>query len=81
MARSIHVRLDDTGESHLAVLRAQGLNDSDAVRAALREAAARRVSRAALRAEAAALAANEQDVAEMRAVSEELDDLAPPGID
>jgi Arc/MetJ-type ribon-helix-helix transcriptional regulator len=81
MARSIHVRLDDAGESHLAVLKAQGLNDSDAVRAALREAAARRASRSALRAEAAALAANQEDAAEMLAIREELDELAPPEID
>lgn len=81
MARSIHVRLDDAGESHLAIIKSQGLNDSEAVRAALREAAARRASRSALRAEAATLAANHEDAAEMLAIRYELDELAPSDTD
>jgi Arc/MetJ-type ribon-helix-helix transcriptional regulator len=74
----LHVRLDDSSQSDLDLLKAQGLNDSDAVRTALREAAERRRSRAALRAEAAALAADEADRAETAEVRELMDTLAPP---
>jgi hypothetical protein len=42
VARSIHVRLDDASEAALDIIRAGGLTDSEAVRTALREAAARR---------------------------------------
>jgi hypothetical protein len=51
VARSLHVRLDDGSEAALDVIRAEGLTDSEAARTALREAAARRRSRSAVRAE------------------------------
>ncbi len=77
MARSIHVRLDDTAEDALSILRATGMSDSEAVRAALRESAAQRRTKSALRAEATRLAADPVDRAEMRAVMELMEELAP----
>ncbi|MEA2129076.1 MAG: hypothetical protein QOJ85_1967 [Solirubrobacteraceae bacterium] len=81
MARSIHVRLDDAADDALRVLRTGGLTDSEAVRAALREAGERRRTRAALAAEAAALAADRDDRAEARRVRELMAELAPDPAD
>lgn len=79
MARALHVRLDDDSELALSVVKARdGMNDSEAVRAALREAAERRRTRAALREEVARIAADEAEQREIRAISEEMDELAPP---
>lgn len=77
MARSLHVRLDDATIAALAVVRAEGLSDSEAVRTALREAAARRRVRSTLRDEARRLAADETDQEEMRLVREQMAELAP----
>ena len=77
MARSIHVRLDDSSAAALAVVRSEGLSDSEAVRTALREAAARRRARSALRDEVRRVAADEDDREEMRSVREQLAELAP----
>jgi hypothetical protein len=81
MGRSLHVRLDDSSVAALGVIRNTGLTDSEAVRLALREAAARRRTRAAIVAEVEALAANEEDRAEMRDVREHLAELSPEGIE
>jgi Arc/MetJ-type ribon-helix-helix transcriptional regulator len=75
--RSIHVRLDDSSAAALDVIRAGGLNDSEAVRTALREAAARRRVRSALRDEVRRLADDAEDRKEMRIVREQMADLAP----
>ena len=72
MARSLHVRLDDASAAALEIVRAGGLSDSEAVRTALREAAARRRLRSAVRDEVRRLAADEHDREEMRLVREEL---------
>lgn len=77
MARSLHVRLDDASAAALDIVRAEGLNDSDAVRTALREAAARRRTRAALRDEVRMLADDAADREEMRLIREQLAELAP----
>ena len=77
MARSLHVRLDDTSQAALEIIRADGLSDSDAVRTALREAATRRRARSASREEVRRLAADEGDREEMRLIREQLADLAP----
>jgi Arc/MetJ-type ribon-helix-helix transcriptional regulator len=77
MARSLHVRLDDSSAAALNVIRSDGLTDSEAVRAALREAAARRRARSSIAAEVRRLAADEIDRAEMASVREELAELAP----
>ena len=77
MPRSLHVRLDDASTAALEVVRAGGLTDSEAVRTALREAAARRRVRSALREEVRRVAADEGDREEMRIVREQLAALAP----
>jgi len=74
----VHVRLDDASAAALAIVRAEGLNDSQAVRTALQEAAQRRSSRAVLRREVELLAADTADSAEMRAIREQMAELAPP---
>jgi len=77
MARSLHVRLDDASAAALDVVRAGGLTDSQAVRAALREAADRRRDRAAVREEVRVLADDEADRDEMRIIREQMAELAP----
>ncbi len=78
MARALHVRLDTDSEAALAVLRAEGMTDSQAVRRALAEARTRRRAGAALREEARRLAADPVDRAELEALHSELDELMPP---
>jgi hypothetical protein len=75
--RSLHVRLDDASAAALKIVRAEGLTDSEAVRTALQEAAARRRVRSALRDEVRRLAADETDREEMRIIREQLAELAP----
>ena len=55
------------------------MTDSEAVRVALRETAARRRSRASLIAEVAALAEHADDRAEMTLIREQMAALAPDG--
>jgi hypothetical protein len=78
LARSLHVRLDDASAAALEIVRADGLTDSEAVRTALREAAARRRLRSAIRQEVRGLAADRRDREEMRIIREQLAELAPP---
>jgi len=78
VARSLHVRLDDTSAAALDIVRADGMTDSEAVRTALRESAARRRVRSAIRAEVRRLVADEEDREEMRAIREQMAELAPP---
>ena len=78
MARSLHVRLDDASAAALEIVRAGSLSDSEAVRTALREAAARRRLRSALRDEVSRLAADDDDREEMRLIRLQLAELAPP---
>jgi hypothetical protein len=77
MARSLHVRLDNASAVALDIVRAEGLTDSEAVRAALCEAAARRRARSAIREEVRLVAADEADREEMRLIREQMADLAP----
>jgi Arc/MetJ-type ribon-helix-helix transcriptional regulator len=77
VARSLHVRLDDSSAAALKVVRDEGLSDSEAVRTALREAAARRRARSSIAAEVRALAADQDDRAEMRSIREQMVELAP----
>jgi hypothetical protein len=81
MARSLHVRLDDASSAALDVVRAGGMSDSEAVRTALREAAARRRVRSSIREEVSAIAADEEDCDEMRIIREQLAELAPSSRD
>jgi hypothetical protein len=78
VARSLHVRLDETSAAALDIVRADGMTDSEAVRVALREAAGRRRSRSAIREEVEQLAADESDREEMRRIREQMAELAPP---
>lgn len=77
-ARSLHVRLDDSSAAALDVVRSSGLSDSEAVRTALREAAARRRMRSSIVEEVRLLAADPEDREEMRLIREQMADLAPP---
>ncbi len=81
MARSLHVRLDSGSQAALDIVRAEGLNDSEAVRTALREAAARRRARSALREEASRLAADADDRAQMELIRKQMAELAPPSLE
>jgi Ribbon-helix-helix protein, copG family len=78
MPRSLHVRLDDPSAAALEIVRAEGLSDSEAVRRALQEAAARRRVRSAIRTEVHTLAADEEDRAEMQVIRDQMAALAPP---
>ena len=78
MARSLHVRLDDSSAAALEIVRSGGMTDSEAVRTALREAATRRRVRSAVRAEVERLASDQSDREEMRIIREQLAELAPP---
>jgi Arc/MetJ-type ribon-helix-helix transcriptional regulator len=57
------------------------MTDSEAVRTALREAAARRRVRSAIREEVEGLASDEGDREEMRVIREQMAELAPPSSD
>jgi len=81
VSRSLHVRLDDSSAAALSVIRNDGLSDSEAVRTALREGAARRRARSAIAAEVRRLAGDEDDRAEMRAIREQMAELAPEPTD
>ena len=74
MSTPISVRLDDDALRALAQLESAGLSRSDAVRLALVEAAQRR-RRDAVRAEVAALDADEADRREMLAVADLMESL------
>jgi antitoxin component of RelBE/YafQ-DinJ toxin-antitoxin module len=78
VARSLHVRLDEASAAALDVVRADGMTDSEAVRVALREAAARRRIRSAIREEVRRLAADQRDREEMCVIREQMAELAPP---
>ena len=78
MARSLHVRLDDISAAALDVVRTGGMTNSEAVRTALGEAAARRRVRSAIREEVRRVAADEADREEMRVIRKQMAELAPP---
>lgn len=65
----------------LRVVRGDGSSDSEAVRTALREAAARRRARSSIAEEVEQLAADEADRVEMRVIREQMADLAPEALD
>jgi Arc/MetJ-type ribon-helix-helix transcriptional regulator len=81
MSRSLHVRLDDSSAAALRVVRGSGTSDSEAVRTALREAAARRRARSSIAEEVKLLVIDEADRAEMRVIREQMADLAPSSLD
>jgi Arc/MetJ-type ribon-helix-helix transcriptional regulator len=77
----LHVRLDDSSAAALSIISNEGLSDSEAVRTALREAAARRRARSSIVAEVERLAADDADRAEKRAIREQMAELAPEATD
>lgn len=77
MGRSLHVRLDNSSAAALDAVRAGGMSDSEAVRTALRESAARRRARSSIAEEVHRLAADEDDRREMQAVQELMVELRP----
>lgn len=79
MAQAISVRLDDAALRALSTLEATGMSRSEAIRAALVEAASRLSDKQALAAEVAALEADKDDQAEMLAVAEIMESLRAPG--
>jgi Arc/MetJ-type ribon-helix-helix transcriptional regulator len=81
MSRSLHVRLDDHSAAALRIVRGDSMSDSEAVRAALLESAARRRTRSSIAAEVARLATNEDDRTEMRIIREQMAELAPDPLD
>jgi hypothetical protein len=81
MTRSLHVRLDESSAAALELVRSGGMTDSEAVRTALREAAARRRVRSAIREEAQRIASDEGDREQMRIIREQLAELAPGALD
>ena len=81
MGRSLHVRLDDSSAAALRIVRGGSLTDSEAVRTALLESAARRRARSSIAAEVERLAADEADQAEVHVIREQMAELAPNSVD
>jgi Arc/MetJ-type ribon-helix-helix transcriptional regulator len=81
VGKSLHVRLDDSSAAALRVVRGDASSDSEAVRTALQEAAARRRARSSIAAEVERLAADEADRNEMRIIRELMAELAPDSVD
>lgn len=76
MTRTVQARLDERSERDLALLRNEGRTDSEAIRLALHEAAEARRRRSAVRLEAAAAAADPDDLAEALQLRAEMDAVA-----
>jgi hypothetical protein len=79
MAQAISVRLDAEALRALGELEATGMTRSDAIRAAVVDAASRLHDKRALAAEVAALEADDDDRAEMLAVAELMESLRASG--
>ena len=79
MAQAISVRLDGEALRALSELEATGMTRSEAIRAAVVEAASRLHDKQALAAEVAALEADDDDRAEMLAVAELMESLRAQG--
>jgi Arc/MetJ-type ribon-helix-helix transcriptional regulator len=73
--------LDDSSAAALRVVRGSGTSDSEAVRTALREAAARRRARSSIAEEVRLLAIDDADRTEMQVIREQMADLAPGSLD
>jgi hypothetical protein len=73
--------LDDSSAAALRIVRGGSLTDSEAVRVALLESAARRRARSAIAAEVERLAGDEADRAEMQIIREQMAELAPESVD
>jgi alpha-D-ribose 1-methylphosphonate 5-triphosphate synthase subunit PhnG len=78
MTQAISVRLDEEALRALGLLEASGMTRSQAIRAALVDAATRLSDKQALAAEVAALEADEEDRNEMLAVADLMESLRAP---
>lgn len=78
MARTISVRLDEDAQRALSELEATGMTRSEAVRAGLEAAAQQLRDRRRLATEAAALARDEADRAELAEVNAMMEELRAP---
>jgi antitoxin component of RelBE/YafQ-DinJ toxin-antitoxin module len=78
MSRSISLRLDEESAAALRILERSGMRRSDAIRHALRVAAAQRELREELRAEAQRVAGDGADRQEKAAVTAALDEVSDP---
>jgi hypothetical protein len=76
-SRVVRARLDDASERALELLMREGRNESEAVRAALVEAAAKRRRRSVLAEEVRRLAADPDDTRERRALLADFDAISP----
>jgi predicted transcriptional regulator len=79
MANAVSVRLDDEVRRALHTLEASGLSRSEAIRRSILDAAASFRRKDALRAEVAALDADEQDKEEMFEVATLMENLRASG--
>jgi len=79
VSRAISVRLDDDALRALGRLEATGVSRSEAIRAALIQAADRLQDRKALAEEVAALEADDADRVEMLAVADVMEQLRATG--
>jgi hypothetical protein len=77
MSKTVRARLDETSAEALAVLTSAGVTESEAVRRALVDAAARARRRSELATEVARLAADPADQAARAAVMADMEALAP----
>jgi hypothetical protein len=76
--RTVQARLDERAEDDLALIRGEVANDSEAIRLALRESAARRRRRSAVREEALRAASDPDDLAEAQRLRRAMDAIAAP---
>jgi hypothetical protein len=76
-SRTVRARLDARSEADLVLLLREGGTESDAVRLALAEAAARRRRRSGVRAEVALLTGDPDDRRSRDEALEDLDELEP----
>jgi predicted transcriptional regulator len=79
MGKAVSVRLDDDVQRALRRLEASGLSRSEAIRKSILDAAATLTRPEAIRAEVAALEADEQDRQEMLEVASLMESLRAPG--
>jgi len=73
--------LDDSSAAALRIVRSGSMTDSEAVRTALLESAARRRARSTIAVEVERLVADEADRTEMRIIREQMAGLAPDSVD
>ncbi|MHB1553179.1 MAG: hypothetical protein ACYCSX_14400 [Acidimicrobiales bacterium] len=79
MTQAVSVRLDDDAQRALRTLEASGLSRSEAIRKSILDAAAALRRNEALRAEVAALEADERDRREMQQVATLMESLRAEG--